>query len=338
LAYSDRANGGWPSGRISNPIGDTDTSKTVRGCGALAEACQLPAFDEWDLVYAGCESDLSFHPAKMFGRKFSERVTVLSNSNEDPNLRPPATVEEWHYQMLERFNSGRPFAYVLDSLDSLPSEAELKDLVKRFGSWKSRKDEDKDAKKVKGSYNMSKQKYMSQMLREIRKEIEATDSIIMIISQVRMNIDAQYDPYTRSGGKALDFYARIISWTFINYQRIFKYTDVVRGETVAKWIKEEVSKNHITGKKRTVPYWVYDAYGIQDVLSNIYWLMLKGHWKKDGSGRVDVKEWGTGSILPKELSKFVYANKKERELRRMVQKVWDDIEKACEPPWEPKYQ
>ena len=179
---------------------------------------------------------------------------------------PLTTVEEWQYD-LEKFlseNDG-PKLYILDSLDALSDNAELehaKEVQKAF----------EEGKEAKGSYSMSKAKLLSQLFRQLVRKIEQSECLLIIISQVRDNIGAMFgEKHTRSGGRALDFYASQIVWL----ANLGKSEKTLRGQKRAYLvtIKANVKKNK-TGKPfRTAEFDIIFGYGIDDENSILDWLV-----------------------------------------------------------------
>jgi len=319
---SDRVDGGWPSGRLSNLIGDSDTAKTVLGLHALAEACRNPAFDTYDLIYNDIEGALTPDTLNMFGKKFQARTKFLIPGDEDN--QPPSTIEEWHWRLLDRFEDGNPFIEILDSFDFLPSQADLDKSQEQKKAFMA-------GKESKGTYQMSKQKHFKQMLREIKGMICQTDSIIIIISQTIDNIGSMFDPKTVAGGNALEFASRIRFW-------LSKLeTDKVNKRIIGRKVRSKCSKNHITGKLREAPLWVYSGLGVDDIRTSVDFLVTEGAWSKVGGwiapdGITDQK------MQVKDLIKYIETNKLQRVLNKLVQKKWNAIEDSLKLDREARYE
>lgn len=323
-ALSDRVDGGWPSGRISNLIGDSDTAKTVLSLHALAESCRTPSFDDYKIIYADIESALTETTKSMFGNKLRERGIFLSTDNEDKKKRPPETIEELHYQWLDLFKEGDPFIYIVDSLDFLPSIADLEKSEEQKIAWEKGKD-------TSGTYQMNKQKRFKQMMRELKGKISQTDSIIIIVSQTIDNIGSMFDPKTVTGGNALEFASRIRLW-------LSKLeADKVGNRVIGRKIKVKISKNHITGHLREIPIWVYNGFGVDDTKTSIDFLVAEGAWEKKGgwilpNGIVEEK------FTMKQLIDFIESKKLNSNLDALVQKTWSDIEDGLKLNRERRYE
>ena len=70
-------------------------------------------------------------------------------------------------------------------------------------------------KKVPGSYGDGKAKKNSAGIRKLLSDLGKSDSILIIINQTRDNIGFGFDKKTRSGGKALRFYATTEIWSSV---------------------------------------------------------------------------------------------------------------------------
>ena len=338
---SDRVDGGWPCGRIVNPIGDSDTCKTVMAMGALAEAAGLRAFDKHRLIYLDEEASVTCQP--LFGSRL-KRIGLLTPDAEDPQYRAPETIEELHYFLLDRLDEG-PFICVVDSFDALPSRQELeetkttKKIVEAARKKADEQEEETESgqqpKKPKGSYNMSKQKYNKKMLREIKGKITESDSLLIIVSQTIANINSMFDPKTVAGGVALEFFSRIRFWLSKTEK-----TDTVgpkgRKTEIGRNLLCKVTKNHITGKKRKCNLWVYEKYGIMDVMTSLDWLVAEGALPKL-SGWVEVPQWGVKKQM-KDLIKHVLDNHLEESLAKLVQEQWDKKEASLDMGWGRRYE
>lgn len=324
-ALSNRHDGGWPSGRISNMVGETDTAKSLIGWQTLAEACRNPNFDDYRLIFIDKESaSIASRSSisRMFGKSLAERIELLTPSDE--NSQPPETVEQFHYYLLDLFDSNRPFVCILDSLDHLPSEAELQ-------KTEENKEAHDKGKESKGSYQMSKQKYLKKMFGELSCQIMKTESILIPISQTIANIGSMFNPRTRAGGSGLDFSSRIIFW--LTHQE----SDKVKDRVIGRKLKCKVTKNHVTYDKRDVSFWVYDKLGVDDIKSNIEFLTKEQIWPKTG-GWIIPEGMSEDKFQMKQLIKHIEDNNLENELAMLIGKTWEEIEKSITPNRKKKYE
>jgi len=324
LLLSDNVNKGFPSGRISQMIGDSDTCKTVLGLHALTEACYNPKFTNYKKIHWDIEEAVTESLKDMFGPKLRDGVEFRSALNEKKEDRPPETIEEFHYQVMELMESGQPFIGVLDALDFLPSQADLDKNKEQWEAWKK-------GKPTPGTYQMAKQKYMKRLFSDIKGKIGQTDSILIIVSQTIDNIGSMFSSKTVAGGNAMEFASRIRFW--LSKMEADKKNDRVIGRK----IKIRVSKNHITGKLREGFLWVYSGMGVDDTKTNVDFLLTEKVWARVGGWIVPVGLY-EGKFQMRDLLKKIEEDRKERLLKRLVQKRWDEIEAGLELGRRPRYE
>jgi len=308
---SDEPNGGYGIGKVSNIVGDSFTGKTVLALTSLAECANRKRFKDFQLIYDDAEAACSFDIKKMFGSKLNDRI-IIEESN---------TVEEVYGLLLTLIRKGEPFIYFQDSLDSLTCEEEMKRVDQKILK-------EKGGEETKGSYKMEKPKLISEMLRVIKKDIKKVEGHVSFISQTRSNIGpgAMFRPKIRTGGDALTFYCTHIMWLAVD-QKIT--TGIGRAKVeLGHDVEARVTKNKITGKKRTAYFPVYDGYGIDDLTSNVFFLMDAGFWKKAVNSLI-VPEWNFKG-LPSNFVKFAEENQLHNDIRNIVGEVWKEQEKERE--------
>jgi hypothetical protein len=114
LALSGDTRGGLAKGKYYLWVGDSQAGKSWVGLTTLAEAHLNKHFDGYELIHANVEDGALMDKAKYFGKGFAER---LKESR-------PQTVEEFYYELDDLHAAGKKFVYLLDSMDSLTSEAD----------------------------------------------------------------------------------------------------------------------------------------------------------------------------------------------------------------------
>jgi RecA/RadA recombinase len=324
-ACSGRTNGGLRKGLYYLFVGDTNTGKTTVTMTLFAEAAHSEAFTDHELLHVNSEHGANMDVVKHFGKATADRI-------EETN---PRTLEEFYDYMDAKLDAGVPFIAVLDSMDALIPAAALK----RHRAGRKARDKGDDEK---GSFATEKPKINSDRLRAVSSRLKETGSILIIISQTRQRIGwgSQYDPRTFSGGDALTFYARLQIWTKLKMNLKKKVKGVDR--LIGKDIEVKVKKNHITGWEGKLLLRLYKLL-IDDVGGMILWLIEEGHWKEvrakaspPGTGKVTAPEFSFSGPVEKLVLKIEEGNK-EGKLRKVVRKVWREIERLSKPQRKRKY-
>ncbi len=312
LACSDCLEGAFGVGKIVNIIGDPSSGKTLMALSIFAEACISPHLSSYKLIYDDAECANEFDMGRLFGRETVKRIETISSD----------TIQTFYVNVKKYLDKKKPFIYILDSLDALTSEEEL-DHLESLRKARSA------GKTSKGTYDLSKQKFISKILRDIVHAIKDTQSLLIVISQTRDNISPiSFEPKTRAGGRALRFYCSHEVWLAV--KRKIKKSDLPIGVQV----RAKITKNKLTGKLREVEFPILYDYGIDDLRSCIEYLIETETWKENKGIITDGAF--TGSI-PKVI-KTIEADNKEEYIRNLVKKIWDRIEDSIKSNRKPKYQ
>jgi len=174
---------------------------------------------------------------------------------------------------------------------------------------------------------------------------EKQGSILVVISQTRDNIDAGLfgEKQTRSGGRALRFYADTEIWTKLG--RTINSTVKVAGKEkkvpIGSVVRVTVKKNRLNGRQRTVEIPIYYDHGFDDVGSCVDYLVEWGWWAKAGGGYVQAKldsvDWSAKSQR-ESLIQQVIEDGVQEELSEEVAKCWHHIEKQTGVKRERRYE
>lgn len=330
-AISDRADGGWPCGRFCTITGDSSSGKTLMAITAFAEAANDPRFDDYLLIYDDAEAANTFDIERMFGKKLAARIRpprILKDGDE--GYANSNTVEDFYANVWRLLQEGKPFIYILDSVDALTTKSE-----------KSRADEytkaQEDGKEVKGSYKMDKPKLLSEILQTIVAELSTTNSLLLSISQTRDNIDprtSMFNPKTRSGGRALKFYATVEAWLAHRENlKNSKYNVKIGDRSTVK-----ISKNKVTGKQRDVNMTIYYSYGIDDIAECVKYLETVGVFEKSGR-TLKTAEWFGEDMTADRLITYIDLEKERYEtLKKLVETTWNEIESELTTSRKPRYE
>lgn len=318
LACSGRVEGGFLKGKYYFIIGDSSSGKTWLSLTCFAEACKNKEFDNYRLIFddaEGSEIDIE----RFFGKKVSKRIEFPRGTRENPECS--TSLEEFYFNLDNALSHKQPCIYVLDSMDALDVEED----EAKFNERKEAYEKGKSLDKLSGSYGVAKAKMNSTNMRREMHKLANTGSILIVLSQTRDRIGfgAQFDPRTRSGGRALKFYATLEMWSSV---REALKSSAVNGKEREQGIicKIEVKKNKLNGRRRVVEIPIYHSYGIDDVGGCIDYLIEEKHWAK--ANKIDATELGVAFKYDK-LANWIDENNKVEELHAIVQKVWDTVER-----------
>lgn len=316
LACTGHAGGGFSMGDYVSVVGDSVSGKTFLALTCLAEASINPNFDKHRLIYDNAERGARMNMEKFFGKRLADRLESPAKDGEIPMFSE--TVEDFYFFVDDAIKQGDPFVYILDSMDSVASDADL-------AKFDELKDAHRAGKQTTGSYGDGKAKKNSEGLRRLIPKLANTKSILIIISQTRDNLGFGFEKKSRSGGHALRFYATLELWSSTES----KIKRTVKGKPRQLGInsKVQIKKNRTTGAERTITVPIYHSHGIDDIGSCVAYLIDEKHWAKKGT-RIVAAEFDLVQS-ESDLIKTIEANGWEDRLRELVEKVWNDIEEAC---------
>lgn len=242
--------GGWPLGRVVNIVGDKSTGKTLLVMEAIANFFRQ--YDTGDCWYNEAESAFDADYAKALGIPF-DRVNYKDDC---------ATVEELQRHIEEvvfdkERNPDTPGLYIIDSLDALSDAAEME---REIGE---------------SSYGAAKAKKLSEFFRRSTQRLKRTNTCLIVISQVRDAIGVTFgEKHSRSGGKALDFYASIALW--LAHMKLLKRTVDKVERPVGIMVKARCKKNKIALPFRECLFEIKFGYGIDDINASLDFLKESG--------------------------------------------------------------
>jgi len=250
--------GGWPLSRIANIVGDESTGKTLMAIEACANFSQM--FPKGNIYYRESESAFDEPYAEALGMPM-DRVQFIEPDDF-------VTVEDFYEDLVKAVaecnKRNIPALYIVDSLDALSDKAE------------------QGAKFDAASYNVTKAKQIGKLLRMCKGEVSKARMCLIIVSQTRDRITegfmARYGKKkTRSGGRALDFYASQCLW--------LSHLDTIREQhhkikrPVAIRIRAKCEKNKICLPLRECEFTIRFGQGIDSLASSLDWLEDSDYWK-----------------------------------------------------------
>lgn len=290
--------GGWAEGRIANIVGDKSTGKTLLAIEACANFTRK--HKDGRVHYIECEAAFDEAYARRIGLP-QERLKLIEKYD---------TVEDL-FEYLDRLLSKPrpPTLCIVDSLDSLSDRAELERNI--------------DA----GSYGADKPKKLSTLFRRLIRKIRRANMTIIIISQVRDRLGVTFGKtQTRTGGKALDFYASQVVW-LANHGRIYSTRSGVKRPIGVK-VGVKAEKNKIAAPYRECEFPIRFDYGIDDVTAALDFMTSVKRLDAVGLKRGQVPKF-LKSIVRMDAAEF----KEQRAvINEAVVDVWKEIEERFKPP------
>ena len=303
LACSDTLEGFCLTGTATNIIGDRNSGKTMLAVAGLAETFYRYG-DHFGYKLFDTENAYSFNTAHLFGKKFASVLEVI----------PVPHGVDWCTEMLAHKLSemmrDKPQVVVIDSMDSLVPRAAL-DMSGQVESGKMGYSPDGKANRY--------------FFRHVIPVLGETNSALIYLSQARDDLGGVsfIKAKTRSGGKALGFYAHTEIWLSSAGQ----IQETLNGDTkvrIGHWIQAKVERSKINGKRRTVKFPVLSAYGIDNTQANLGWLVEE---KVISCTRkvYDLKGLGY-DYQGKEAEEFIEDHRKQGELAHAVARKWQENE------------
>ena len=292
--------GGWGRGRVCNLVGDKSSGKTL----LAIEACA-------NVALAGGLSRSRYGEAESaFDEDYAASIGMPAGLERPPSALE--TVEDFQEDLqaylAERMkDKGAPGIYVLDSLDALSDRDEM---VRELD---------------KGSYGAAKAKNMSKLFRMCTSEISEADVMLMVISQIRDKLNVTFgETKTRSGGRALDFYASQIVW-LAEVGKIKRTVKTVERVIGAKVLAKN-KKNKLGMPFREAELTVIFNYGVDDQISMLNWMT------KNSVGTPEKRKALTGDLMGARSARDKAAMRQiDTTLRGLVGTRWDEIEEALKP-------
>lgn len=243
--------GGWVLGRVANIVGDRSSGKTLLAIEACANFHR--SYPTGMIRYAESES--------AFDEKYAEALGMPIDAVDFGQDKEMRTVEDWYNDTVAfldaREKDGKPGLYILDSFDALSDDAEMSREID------------------KGSFGAAKAKKSGELFRKLIDRIEKLDVLLIVVSQIRDKLNVTFgETKTRSGGKALDFYASHIVWL----AEIGKIKKTMQGvdRIIGVNVKVNVKKNKVGLPFRQCAYPIIFGYGIDDLTANVEWLLEVG--------------------------------------------------------------
>ena len=303
LACSDTLAGFCLTGTATNIAGDRNSGKTLLAIASLAETFYRYG-DHFEYKLYDTENAYSFDTAHLFGRAFAEALEVIAIPHD----------VEWCTEMLaHKFVEAmrkKPQVAVIDSMDGLVPRAAI-DMSEQVKSGKMGFSPDGKANRY--------------FFRHVAPVLGETSSALIYLSQARDDIGSAsfIKTKTRSGGKALGFYAHTEIW-LSSAGQIQETLPGDKKVRVGHWVQARVERSKINGKRRVVKFPVLSAYGIDNTQANLDWLVEEGVIKC-ARKVYDLKGLGY-DYQGKEPEWYIEDNNKHGELAHAVARKWQENE------------
>ncbi len=313
--------GGYPLGRMVNIVGDKSAGKSLLAIEAMANFKIASDKQGWKsaMWYNEAESAFDQSYASALGMPINEiyfvcessepKETRISDANSTIEGLFDSITKVCDYHEENKLTHG---IYVIDSMDALSDRSEMK------------RDIDQ------GTYGANKAKKIGELFRRLVRRLEDNNILFIIISQVRDKIGVTFgETKTRSGGKALDFYASIITWL----ADIGKEKKTIQGieRPIGVNIRAKCKKNKVGLPFRECDYYLEFGYGINDLMSNIKFLVhIKDmDWLDSQVGiKKTTMKRRVRSIIEGDFDEYV---KISEIVKRRVQERWKEIEMGFLP-------
>ena len=241
--------GGYALGRVVNIVGDKAVGKTLLAIEAASNFIRdYPKGRVWY-----CEAEAAFDEsyAEALGmpvkRVKFRRFDTIEDVGEDL-----VKCIQW-----SKDHNGAPGLYIVDSLDAL---GDRKAKARAFGEQ---------------GWHLEKPKLMSELFKTFIQDLEESGICLIFISQVRDKIGVTFgDKHSRSGGKALDFYASQIMYL----SHLNQVSRTIKGQkrVVGVRVKAKNKKNKVGLALRDCEFIIQFGYGIDNVRANLEWLTELG--------------------------------------------------------------
>lgn len=272
LAISNRPHGGFPSGKIIEITGLEQSGKSLLAAHALAETQKKGGVS----VLIDTENSVNKAFYEAIGLDISKLVYIQVNTVERIFESIEKIIER--VKSLEKTksksNKGRIVTIVVDSLAGASHKKELEGDYDQTG-WATQK-----------------AIIISQALRKITNTIGRENILLIFTNQLRVKMNAMFgDPYTTSGGKALQFHSSVMI-------RLKKLSLITKGtDVIGVKVRATVTKNRIGPPHRHADFDIYYDRGIDNYGS---WLQVlkenkiveqRGSWYAYGDKKFQSKDF-----------------------------------------------
>lgn len=259
---------GWPLGRIVNIVGDKAVGKTLLAIEACANFAQT--YPKGHIWYREAEAAFDISYARELGLPV-DRVDFGPEGTDSSWDTIEDIAEDMEKCAAAAKKSKRPGLYIIDSLDAVSSRAEM------------------DRKAGEGTYGLEKQKELGRIFRKQVRLLRSARVCLIVISQIRDKIGVMFgEKHTRTGGKALDFYASIIVW--LHHKATLKSSIKGVERVTGVRVRAKCKKNKVAPSFRECEFVIRFGYGVDDLEASLGWLKEVGRLDRVGIKVKSAKE------------------------------------------------
>jgi len=328
LALTNNIDQGYPIGRVINPIGDFSTGKTLLACEAINSVWYIEHLmkkKNVKIYYDEPEHAFDYRLAQKFNVPLEhvyglrEDLKGYKKKKDEKPFQRSRTVEHLYHNLeyiSKKESNYDVVLYIIDSLDTLTDAREIKHLEKKGIE--------------KQDMGGGKARVLSQLFRNSIEGIHNSNILLMILSQIRMNIGVVFgDPNTRAGGKALDHYAS----QFFMLKEIGKIqTDNKINQGIEVRIK--IKKNKTGSRYNDVIISILHGYGIDNFGSAVNFLWDHNQFERSGNYLVfHEKKMYRAELIELAANNSIVAN----QLKCDLQDYWNELILEAEIDRKPKW-
>lgn len=282
IAISNKPDGGFPVGRISEITGLEQSGKSLLGAHALAETQKKNGI----AVYIDTEAAVSKEFLTAIGVDITKMLYVPLETMED--------IFETIESIIERVRRSEKNKLVTILVDSVMGASTKVEMAAEY---------DKDG------YATAKSIIISKGMRKITNMIARQKICLIFTNQLRQNLKAVAfgDQFTTSGGKAIAFHSSVR----LRLSQIGQLKGKVNGveAVIGSKTKCIVKKNRLGPPLRSIEYDIYYDSGIDNFGGWLTYLKQYGLIKQTGAWyEVEYADLDTGEMIPQKFQSKDFAN------------------------------
>jgi len=287
LVVSNRPNAGAPIGRIIEVTGMEQSGKSLLSAHLLKSTQQAGGV----AVMIDTENAVSFEFLEAIGVDISKMIYVQADSVESVFELMEVVIVK-----MREHGSDVPMTIVVDSVAAASTKVELAADYDQAG------------------YATQKAIIISKAMRKITNMIGRQKILVSFTNQLRINLAAMAfgDPYTTSGGKALQFHASV-------RLRLKPKGQIKQGDRIVGMkVQCQVVKNRLGPPKRTMEFDIFFDRGIDNFGSWLKVLTEAKAIKKGGAGWYTAINLTTGEEFKFQAKDFEGILKNNDDLRQQL--------------------